>query len=51
MEIIDSKMAYKAPQTKVVEIKVQNMLCQSQLGENTESFTLGSYSYDESNWD
>ena len=42
---------YKAPQAKVIEIKVQSMLCQSQLGENTESFTLGSYSYDESNWD
>ena len=42
---------YKAPQTKVVKVNVQRVLCQSQLGENTESFTLGSYSYDESNWD
>ena len=51
MEIIDLKKAYKAPQAKVIEIKVQSMLCQSQLGENTESFTLGSYSYDESSWE
>ena len=42
---------YKSPQAKVVKVNVQRVLCQSQLGENTESFTLGSYSYDESNWE
>ena len=29
MEIVDSKTAYKAPQAKVVEVKVQRVLCQS----------------------
>lgn len=33
MDIIDSTKTYKAPQIKVVETKVQSMLCGSPLGE------------------
>lgn len=40
---------YKAPQAKVVEVKVQGILCGSENG-NTEKFTLGN-SYDESDWE
>ena len=46
MEIKD----YKAPQAKVVEVNVQGVLCGSENG-NTEKYTLGSNSYDESEWE
>ena len=42
MDIIDSTKTYKAPQIKVVEIKVQSMLCGSPLGEkNATEMTAG----------
>ncbi len=41
-----SKKAYKTPQTKVVEVSIHGMLCQSgPYGENTEKFTVGSNNY------
>ena len=42
MEIKD----YKAPQAEVIEVNVQNVLCQSG---DTEKFTLGN-SYGEDDW-
>ena len=42
---------YKAPQAKVVEVNVQGLLCQSQLGENTEKFGMSGNSYDEDAWE
>ena len=51
MGIIDSKTTYKAPQAKVIEVKVQSVLCQSQLGENTEKFGMSGKSYDEDDWE
>ena len=48
MEIKD----YKAPQAKVIEVKVQGMLCQSgQEFSNTEKFGMSGSSYDEDAWE
>lgn len=44
MEIKD----YKAPRAEVIEVNVQNVLCQS--NGNTERFTLGN-SYGEDDWE
>ena len=41
MEIIDSKMAYDAPQTKVVFVKMQSILCVSNPDGNTTEMTEG----------
>ena len=43
MEIKD----YKAPKAKVVEVNVQNVLCQT----STEKFEMNSNSYEDSDWD
>ena len=43
MEIKD----YKAPRAEVIEVNVQNVLCQSG---DTEKFTLGN-SYGEDDWE
>lgn len=51
MGIIDSKTTYKAPQTKVIEVKVQGVLCGSPYGENTEKFGMSGHSYDEDDWE
>ena len=51
MEISNSTKAYKAPQVKVSEMKVQSMLCQSQLGQNTEKFGMSGNSYDDDDWE
>ena len=50
MGIIDSKTTYKAPQAKVVEVNVQNVLCQSV----QTVFTLSNDTVergDDSDWD
>ena len=41
---------YKAPRAEVIEVNVQNVLCGSPDGENTEKFTLGTNHYDEDDW-
>ena len=51
MGIIDSKTTYKAPQSKVIEVKVQGVLCGSPYGENTEKFGMSGHSYDEDDWE
>ncbi len=45
------KMEYKAPRALVIEVKAYGVLCASPYGDNTEKFTLGAYSYDESDWE
>ena len=50
MEIKDSKKAYYAPRAKVIEVKVQNLLCGSPDGGNNEKFTLGGNQYNENDW-
>ena len=48
MGIIDSKKTYKAPRAEVIEVNMQNVLCQSG---DTEKFILGDNRYDESEWE
>ena len=50
MEISNSTKAYKAPQAKAIEVKVQSVLCGSENGD-TEKFILGDNRYDESEWE
>lgn len=48
MVFLDSKMAYKAPQAKMIEANVQGLLCQST---ETEKFSMSGNSYDEDDWE
>ena len=51
MGIKASKTAYRAPLAKVVFVKAQGVLCQSQLGENTEKFGMSGSSYSDDDWE
>lgn len=41
MEILELKKSYKAPQAKVVEVYVQNVLCQSKGNESMREYDYG----------
>lgn len=52
MELKDSKKAYKAPVTRLVEMKSQCVLCQSNHElTNTQKFGMSGTSYDDNDWE